>query len=54
MIFDALSNAAYSVTLHDPEAELDGGAFKHPVPARSALSTGPTRVKKHFYRYGKP
>ena len=48
MIFDALSNAAYRVSLHDPWAELDGGGCSNtppPGPARSAPSSGPARVK---------
>ena len=45
MIFDALSNAAYRVSLHGPGAELQG-VFKHPPPgpAHSAPSRGPARV----------
>ena len=39
MIFGALSNAAYRVSLHGPGAELDGGGvFKHP--------RGQARVKR--------
>ena len=30
--FDALSNAAYPVSLRGPGAELEGGVFKHPPP----------------------
>ena len=35
MIFDALSNAVYRMSLHGPGAELDGGGvFKHPFARR--------------------
>ena len=46
MTFDALSNAAYCVSLHEPEAELEGGV-QTLLPtgwARSAPSSGPARV----------
>ena len=47
MIFDALSNAVYRVSLHGRWAELDGGGVQTPPPgpARSAPSSGPARVK---------
>ena len=48
MISDVLSNAAYSVLLHDPGGELDGGVQTRPGPVRSAPSTGPARVKPSF------
>ena len=32
MIFDALSNAAYRVSVRGPEAELEGEAPKSPPP----------------------
>ena len=52
MIFDALSNAAYRVSLRGPGAELDGGVQTSPAggrsnthrPARSAPNTAPARV----------
>ena len=44
MIFDALSNAAYRVSLHGPGAELERGCSNTPNPARSAPSTVPARV----------
>ena len=43
MIFDALSNAAYSVLLHGPGAELEG-VFKHPRRDVFVASRGPARV----------
>ena len=39
MIFDALSNAAYRVSLRDPGAEIEGG-FSTP-PAGGGKSRGP-------------
>ena len=41
MIFDALLNAAYHVSLHDPGAELEG-VFKH-SPARHVRRRAPAR-----------
>ena len=42
MIFDALLNVAYRVSLHGLGAELEGGGVHTPLsPARSAPSTGP-------------
>ena len=41
MIFVALSNAAYRVSLRGPGAELEGG-FKHPTPSRAWKSKTPS------------
>ena len=40
MIFYALSNAAYHVSLHGPGAELGGGLFKHPLARRVRRRAG--------------
>ena len=45
MIFDTLLNAAYCVSLHGPEAELEAWGQIPPGPACSAPSTGPARNK---------
>ena len=42
MIFDALSNAAYRVSLRGPGAEIEGGSQQqHPPPAGGGKSRGP-------------
>ena len=46
MILDALSNAAYRVSLRGPGAELDGDV-QTPSPARSTPSTGPSCARVH-------
>ena len=40
MVFGALSNAAYLVSLHGPGAELDGGVFRHPLGAEHRPGAG--------------
>ena len=40
MIFDALSNAAYRVSLRGPGAEIEGG-LNTPPPAGGGKSRGP-------------
>ena len=41
MIFDALSNAAYRVSLRGPGAEIEGGGFSTTTPAGGGKSRGP-------------
>ena len=41
MIFDALSNAAYRVSLRGPGAEIEGGFSTTPPPAGGGKSRGP-------------
>ena len=46
LIFDALSNAAYPVSLRGPGAELEGGVFKHPPPpSRAWKSRSPSGAR---------
>ena len=44
MIFDALSNAAYRVSLHGTGDELEGRGVNTPGSARSVTSSGPAWV----------
>ena len=41
MIFDALSNAAYRVSLRGPGAEIEWGFQQQPRPAGGGKSRGP-------------
>ena len=41
MIFDALSNAAYRVSLRGPGAEIEGGSQQPPPPVGGGKSRGP-------------
>ena len=42
MIFGALSNAAYRVSLHGPGAEIEGGGSQEPPPSGGGKSRGPS------------
>ena len=37
MIFDALSNAAYRVSLRGPGAEIEGGVLNNPPPPQQVV-----------------
>ena len=50
IIFDALSNAAFRVSLRGPGAELEGGVFKHPPPSRAWKSRTPSRARVSSYQ----
>ena len=44
LIFDALSNAAFPVSLRGPGVELEGGGvFKHPLPQQGVEIQDPQR-----------
>ena len=43
LIFDALSNAAYPVSLRDPGAELEGGCSNTPPPQQGVQIQEPQR-----------
>ena len=42
MIFGALSNAAYRVSLRGPGAEIEGGLSRAPPPSGGGKSRGPS------------
>ena len=54
MIFDALSNAVYRVSLHGPWAELDGGCSNTPLPARAVRRRAAARRGlRKLFTFGK-
>ena len=48
MIFGALSNAVYRVSLRDPGAEIEGGLSRAPPPSGGGKSRGPSGSGLNF------